>query len=84
MTVFLFGIFYVLFSCFKVIIECVFDSLLSSSSHRRLTVSQCKMAVVQQREFLQQSCNYDLLFPLNHVQVQPEPAGHERCVRCVL
>lgn len=36
------------------------------------------------RGSLQQSCNYDLLFPLNHVQVQPEPADHERCVRCVL
>lgn len=34
MIVFLFGVFYVLFRCFKVIIECAFDSLMSSSSHR--------------------------------------------------
>lgn len=32
---------------------------------------------------LQQSYSYDLLFPLNHVQPQPEPGGHERCVRRV-
>lgn len=64
---------------FKVIIECAFDSLLSSSSHWQSLNAKWQLCNCGN---LQQSCNYDLLFPLNHVQ--PQPAGHERCVRCIL
>lgn len=64
----------------KVIIESAFDSLL-----RLFEDWQCLNAIWQpcNRGNLQQSYSYDLLFPLNHVQPQPEPRGHERCARRV-